>query len=110
MKVMGYPPKFPIGSIVTIVTVGPGRIAESVGGGGVRVITVVTIRIGGIPITVGISIAHANGEAVTAVTGATIQASGHCPEQEQEEETSRETPFETWLAHRRPDSDRPCRV
>jgi hypothetical protein len=71
MEVMGYPPKSPIGPMVTVE---PGHIAESVV---VGVITIVAIWGVGILVTVGISVARADG---VAVTGATIQASGHCPE------------------------------
>jgi hypothetical protein len=76
MEVMRNPPKSPIGPMVTVE---PGHIAESVGVGVVvRATMVVTIRVVGILVTVGISVARANG---VAVTGATVQASGHCPEQ-----------------------------
>ena len=99
-EVTGCPPKSPIGPIVTVE---PGSIAESaVVGIVVRAIMVVAIWGVRILVTVGISVARANG---VAVTGAAIQASGHCPKQQQEEETSRETPLETGLEHHRPDSD-----
>jgi hypothetical protein len=76
MEVTRYPPKSPIRPMVTVE---PGLIAESVGVGAVvRAIMVVTIRVVGILITVGISVARANG---VAVTGAPVQASGHRPEQ-----------------------------
>ena len=63
-EVTGCPPKSPIGPMVTVE---PGSIAESVV---VGVITIVTIRVVGILVTVGISVARANG---VAVTGATIR-------------------------------------
>ena len=72
MEVMGGPPKSPIGPIVTV---GPGHIAESVV---VGVITVVAIWVVRILVTVGISIAYADG---VAVTGTTVHSSGHCPDQ-----------------------------
>jgi hypothetical protein len=76
MEVMGYPPKSPIGSMVTVE---PGSIAESAGVGVVvRAIMVVAIWGVRILVTVGISVARANG---VAVTGATTHASSHCPEQ-----------------------------
>jgi hypothetical protein len=71
-EVTGCPPKSPIGPMVTVE---PGSIAESVVAGG---ITIVAMWVVGTMIIVGIPIVHANG---VAVTGATIQASGHCPEQ-----------------------------
>jgi hypothetical protein len=87
-EVTGCPPKSPMGPMVTME---PGSIAEFVVAGVIRIL-----------VTVGISVARADG---VAVTGATTHASGHCPEQQQKEETSRETPLETKLEHHRPDSD-----
>jgi hypothetical protein len=76
MEVTRYPPKSPIRPMVTVE---PGLIAESVGVGAVvRAIMVVAIWGARILVTVGISIARANG---VAVTDATVQASGHRPEQ-----------------------------
>jgi hypothetical protein len=95
-EVTGCPPKSPIGPMVTVE---PGSIAESVVVGVITIVAIWGVRI---LITVGISIARANR---VAVTGATIQASGHCPEQEQKKETSRETPLEIGLEHHRPNSD-----
>jgi hypothetical protein len=102
MEVTGCPPKSPMGPMVTVE---PRFIAESVGVGAVvRATMVVAIWGVRILITVGISVARANG---VAVTGATAHASGHCPKQYQEEETSRKTSLETELEHHRPDSDWP---
>jgi hypothetical protein len=71
-KVTGCPPKSPIGPMVTVE---PGPIAESVVVGVIAIVAIGGVRI---LVTVGISVARANG---VAVTGAAIQASGHCPEQ-----------------------------
>jgi hypothetical protein len=71
-EVTGCPPKSPIGPMVTVE---PGSIAESVVVGVITIVAIWGVRI---LVTVGISIARANG---VAVTDATVQASGHCPEQ-----------------------------
>jgi hypothetical protein len=64
-EVTGCPPKSPIGPMVTVE---PRSIAESVVVGVITIVTVLGVRI---LVTVGISVARANGGAVT---GATIQA------------------------------------
>ena len=71
-EVTGCPPKSPIGPMVTVE---PGPIAESVVVGVITKVAVWGVRI---LVTVGISVARANG---VAVTGATLQACGHCPKQ-----------------------------
>jgi hypothetical protein len=69
-EVTGCPPKSPMGPTVTMEPVSE---AESVVAG---VITIVAIWGVGIVVTVRISVARANG---VAVTGATTQACGYCP-------------------------------
>ena len=72
MEVTRYPPKSQMGPMVTAE---PGSIAEFVVAGVITIVAIWGVRI---LVTVGISVARANG---VAVTGATIQASGHYPEQ-----------------------------
>jgi len=62
-EVTGCPPKSPIGPMVTVE---PGSIAESVVVGVITIVAIWGVRI---LITVGVSLARANG---VAVTGATI--------------------------------------
>jgi hypothetical protein len=71
-EVTGCPPKSPMGPMVTAE---PGSIAESVVAGVITIVAIWGVRI---LVTVGISVARANG---VAVTGATTHASGHCPGQ-----------------------------
>jgi hypothetical protein len=72
MEVTRYPPKSPIGQMVTVE---PGSIAESIVAGVITIVAIWGVRM---LVTVGISVARADG---VAVTGATIQTSDYCPKQ-----------------------------